>query len=151
MFVVSTFAAVGGIAEQRETEAKPQTLSEKHLIPEGSRIFVSEMEGKLDGFISSEIMKKKLPVLLVANESEADYVITGVTLKADDKWYQTVFGSGKDKNEGSIQVISVKDKTLIWAGEAGDRSLMWGRLSRGGNRKIASRLVAKMKKDLFTR
>ena len=131
-------------------QEKPQaTLAEAHRIPDGSRIFISEMEGGLHGHIASQIAKKKLPVVIVTDEKEAEYVISGAALKGDNKWYHSVFGSGKDKNEGNIQVVSVKDRTVIWAGEAGDRSLMWGRLARGGKSKVASRLVSKMKKDLF--
>ena len=131
-------------------QEKPQaTLAEAHRIPDGSRIFVSEMEGGLHSHIASQIVKKKLPVVIVTDEKEADYVISGAALKGDNKWYHSVFGSGKDKNEGNIQVVNVKDRTVIWAGEAGDRSLMWGRLARGGKSKVASRLVSKMKKDLF--
>ena len=130
-------------------EKSSTTLAEKHRIPDGSRLFISEMEGGLHTYIASEITKKKLPVVIVVEDIEADYVISGATLKGDDKWYQTVLGTAKDKNEGSIQVVSVKDRTLIWAGEAGDRSLMWGRFSRGGKSKVASRLVSKMKKELF--
>ena len=69
-------------------------------------------------------------------------------LERDDKWHHTIFG-GKDKNEGSVQLISVKDKTMVWAGEAEDRSLWWGSMKRGGQRRVADRIVNKMKKDLF--
>jgi hypothetical protein len=34
---------------------------------------------------------------------------------------------------------------MVWAGEAGDRSLMWG----GGQRKVADRIVSKMKDQLL--
>jgi hypothetical protein len=44
----------------------------------------------------------------------------------------------------------VKDKTLVWAGGAGDRSLFLGGWSRGGQSKVAGRIVNKMKKDLFS-
>lgn len=132
-------------------EKSSSTLADKHQIADGSRFFISEMEGGLHTYIASEITKKKLPVIVVLQETEADYIISGATLKGDDKWYQTVLGTAKDKNEGSIQVVSVKDRALIWAGEAGDRSLMWGRFSRGGKSKVASRLVSKMKKELFVK
>jgi hypothetical protein len=130
-------------------ENSKATLATTHRIPDGSRIFISEMEGGLNTYIASEITKKKLPVVIVMDEKEAEYIISGATLKGDNKWYHTVFGTGKDKNEGNIQVVSVRDRTVIWAGEAGDRSMMWGRLARGGKSKVASRLVSKMKKHLF--
>lgn len=85
---------------------------------------------------------------MVTEEKDAEFILTGASLKGDDKWYHTVFG-GKDKNEGSVQLVSVKEKSLVWAGEAGDRSLMWGSWSRGGQRKVADRIISRMKKDLF--
>ena len=117
-------------------------------IQPGAKVFIANMEGGLDGFIAAEILKQKLPVVVVTDEVSAEYVLAGGSLKADDHWYNTVFG-GKDKNEGNVKLISVKDKAVIWAGEAGDRSLWWGNLSRGGERKIADRIVSNMKHDLF--
>jgi hypothetical protein len=108
------------------------------------------MEGNLHPFIAAEIVKKKLPITVVVEEKDADFILTGASIKGDDKWYHTVFG-GKDKNEGSVQLISVKEKTMVWAGEAGDRSLWWGSLRRGGQRKVADRIVSKMKEQLFTK
>jgi hypothetical protein len=114
----------------------------------GSKLYIAKMEGDLDGFLAAEIVKVKLPVTVVLDETAADYVLSGVSLKEDDKWYHVVFG-GKDKNEGNVRLLCVKDKTMVWAGEAGDRSLWWGGLKRGGQRKVAERIVKQLKKDLF--
>jgi hypothetical protein len=119
-----------------------------HPVPSGAKVYISKMQNDLDGFITTEIIKKKLPITIVTEDTNADFILVGASLKADDKWYHTVFG-GKDKNEGNVQLLSVKDKSVIWAGEAGDRSLMWGSFSRGGQRKVADRIVSKMKKELF--
>ena len=106
------------------------------------------MEGNLHGFIAPEILKKKVPLTVVIDEKDADFILTGASIKGDDKWYNTVFG-GKDKNEGNVQLISVKDRQLVWAGEAGDRSIFWSGFRRGGQRKVADRIVKRMKEDLF--
>jgi hypothetical protein len=121
---------------------------EPSKVPRGSKIFIAQMQGDLNPFIAAEIMKKKMPVSVVTEEKDAEFILTGASIKGDDKWYHSVFG-GKDKNEGSVQLISVKDKTLVWAGEAGDRSMFWGSWKRGGQRKVADRIVSKMKDDLF--
>lgn len=140
LFILLAFLAlaVNQVGAQDETKK----------VPEGAKFFIAPMEGDLHPFIAAEIVKKKLPVVVVTEEKDADFILTGASIKGDDKWYHTVFG-GKDKNEGSVQLISVKDKTMIWAGEAGDRSIWWGSLRRGGQRKVADRIVNKMKKDLF--
>lgn len=75
-------------------------------------------------------------------------MLSGASLKADDRWYNVVFG-GKDKNEGNVRLLNVKTKQMVWAGEAGDRSLWWGNLRRGGERKVAERIVEEMRKQLF--
>ena len=146
--VVATvmFLATTSLLAQEKTTT--QTLSQQFTIPQGSRVFISAMEGKLDGFIAAELVKKKLPIVVVIDDKDADFIIAGASIKGDDKWFHSVFG-GKDKNEANIQVISVKTKTVIWAGEAGDRSLWWGNVRRGGQRRVADRLVDKMKKDLL--
>ena len=106
------------------------------------------MEGELNTFITAEIIKERLPVSLVTDEAAAEYIVNGSSVAGEDRWYHTVFG-GRDRHEGSIQVVRVSDRTVIWAGEAGDRSLFWGNLRRGGRRRIADRLIDQMKRDLF--
>jgi hypothetical protein len=149
LFLLAVGTALPGFGQTQDTQPKNKTLTEKHRIPDGSRVFVAPMDRKLDEYISSEIKKKKLPIVLVTDEKEADYIITGAALKGDTGWYKTVLGTAKDKNEGSIQVIDVRSKSMIWAGEAGDRSLLWGSWSKGSVKKVASRLVGKMKSALF--
>jgi hypothetical protein len=113
-------------------------------VASGAKVFIAPMENGLDGFIAPEIIKKKLPVIIVTDEKDADYVLSGASIKADDKWYNVVFG-GKDKNEGNVRLLDVKTKQMVWAGEAGDRSLWWGTFRRGGQRKVADRIVSEMK------
>ena len=124
------------------------TIARGQAVPQGSKVFIAPMQGGLDGFIAPEIIKKKIPLIVVTDESQADYVLSGASLKADDRWYNTVFG-GKDKNEGNVRLLDVKSKQMVWAGEAGDRSLWAGGWKRGGERKVADRIVEQMKKQLF--
>ena len=105
------------------------------------------MQNGLEGFIAAEIIKQKVPLIVVTEEAQADYIMTGASIKADDHWYNAVW-VGKDKNEGNVRLLSVKDKTMVWAGEAGDRSLWLTAFRRGGERKIADRIIQQMKKDL---
>jgi hypothetical protein len=114
----------------------------------GSRVFIAPMDGNLNGFLATEIVKKKIPVVLVTDEKDAEFILTGASLAGDNKWYNTVFG-GRDKHEGNVQMVSVAGKQVVWAGEAGDRSLWWGNLRRGGQRKVADRIAKAMKKELF--
>ena len=129
------------------TQAVAQNKSVKHSLA-GAKIFIAPMQGNLRPFITAEIVKQKLPFVVVTEKKKAQYILAGSFTKGDDKWYHKTFGV-TNKNEGGVQLINVKNKTLVWAGEAGDRSLPLGGWSRGGQRKVADRIVSKMKKDLF--
>jgi membrane-associated protease RseP (regulator of RpoE activity) len=129
-------------------QAAAQNKSEKSPL-DGAKIFIAPMQGDLHPYIAAEIVKKKLPVVVVTDRKNADYILAGSFIKGDGKWNRTVLGV-TDKNQGSVQLLSVKDKTLVWAGEADDRSMFLGGWNRGGQTKVADRIVNKMKKDLFT-
>ena len=70
-----------------------ENAASKSKVPPGSKIFIAPMEGDLHPFIAAEIIKKKLPVTVVTEESEAEFILTGASIKGDDKWYHTVFGA----------------------------------------------------------
>jgi hypothetical protein len=118
-------------------------------VPRNFRMFISPMQGNLDGFIAAEVIKQHVPILVVTDERDAQFVLTGLSLHEDDRWYHIAFGTFKDRNEGNVRLLNMQSGTMAWAGEAGDRSLIYGGLRRGGQRKIAQRIVDHMRKDLF--
>jgi hypothetical protein len=125
-------------------------IPDRAAYPRGARFFVAPMEEGFDGFISAVMLSKKVPATIVADEAQADFIVVGGTAKGVHKWYDTVFtGYERDRNQGNVRVIRVRDKTVVWAAEAGDRSFWWGPLKKGGRRKVAERLVNKMKSQLF--
>src|SRR5499433_3024189 len=117
------------------TQAVAQNKSEKHSLS-GTKIFIAPMQGDLHPFIAAEIVKKKLPFVVVTEREKAEYILSGSFIKGDDR--------------GSVQLLNVKDETLVWAGEADDRSMFFGGWSRGGQSKVADRIINKMKNDLFS-
>jgi len=134
--------------------ALPLSLPAQNLapVPPGSKIFIAKMEGGLDGFIPPEIRKQRVPLTVVLDEKDADFILTGVSQKAGSAWYDVIAGgviAGKDKIEANAPLVSVKEKQLVWSGEAGDRSVLFGALRRGGQRKVAERIVKAMKEEIF--
>ena len=115
----------------------------------GAKIFIEPMQGDLHPFIAAEIVKKKLPVVVVTERKNAEYILAGSFIIGDDKRNRTASGV-TDKNQGSVQLINLKDKTLVWAGGADDRSMFLGGWSRGGQSKVADRIINTMKNDLFS-
>ncbi len=61
-------------------------------IPAGSKIFIAKMEGGLDGFIPPEIRKQNVPLSVVLDDKDADYILTGVSQKAGSAWYDVIAG-----------------------------------------------------------
>jgi hypothetical protein len=114
----------------------------------GAKIHIVKMEGGLDGFLVAEITKKKVPVTIVLDEESADFIMTGGGSERKGSWHEGWLSAEKDKASGSVMVVSKATKQLVWAEEAGDRSLMWGSLARGGPRKVASRIADRLKDHL---
>src|SRR5262245_60088193 len=85
------------------TQAVAQNKSVKPSLA-GAKIFIAPMKGNLHPFIAAEIVKKKLPVVVVTDKKKADYILAGSFLKGEGKWYQTALGV-TNKNEGSIQLV----------------------------------------------
>ena len=90
--ITIVFCAVSILGQEKKAE---RTLSQRYTIPDGSKIYISPMEGKLEGFIAAELVKKKLPIVVVIDETGADYIIAGTSIRGDDKWFHSVFGTGK--------------------------------------------------------
>jgi len=58
------------------THAVAQNKSEEHSLV-GAKIFIAPMEGNLHPFIAAEIVKKKLPVVVVTEKKKAEYILAG--------------------------------------------------------------------------
>jgi hypothetical protein len=109
-------------------------------------VFVETMEEDLHAYIVAEFQKwGRLKVVL--KKEDADVVMKGTASKGDDKWFHTVFG-GKDKVQGSCFIVDRGEKEILWAAEAGDRSLLWGGIRRGGQRKVADRIINQLQESM---
>jgi len=115
------------------------------------RVFIEPMPGDLDQYISAEITKElKGRVVIVLDKANADAIMRGV---GENKSGVGSAITGRylglhDNSTASITLVDPNETVILWASEAGDRSLMWGVLARGGQRKVADRLVNNLKKAL---
>lgn len=118
----------------------------------GSTIFIDKMPNDLDAFIRAEFVKQKLPFAVVLDPESAQYIMTGTgTEEQGRRWHQGWLTAEQDRTSGALMVIERESQKMLWAGEAGDRSLWWGSMARGGQRKVAARLVSQFKKDIKRR
>ena len=115
-------------------------------IPYQAKIYIEPLPEDLHVYLKAEIIKKKIPVRIVGSKADAEFVLGG-TAEGNEKrsWHEGWLTASKDKVIGAIQIIN-REEELIWADEAGDRSVWFGELKRGGPRKVAGRLAKKLKK-----
>lgn len=126
------------------------SLTLSALSQERPKIFIAPMENSLNEFLTAAFIKEKVPVTVLTTDEGADYIVTGVSIKGEGKWYDTVFGTEKDRNQGSIKLIKVADKSLAWAGSAGDKRGFWDPVwAKTGQEKVAKRLAKSIKKEYF--
>lgn len=115
------------------------------------RIYVDKMDNDLDQYIRAEIQKQfKGAVQVVLKPELADAVIAGVS-EHQSGTRAAVTGRWLGLHDTATGSVSLLDKTgevVLWSGEAGDRSIMWGSMKRGGPRKVADRLVKNLKKAM---
>lgn len=116
------------------------------LIPANSKIHVKELGAGLESYLKAEILKKKLPVVIVNDEALADFVIAGTGESKERKWHEGFLTRTKDNSTGAIEVYRRESKETIWASEAGDRNMWVGAWARDGQRKVADRLAGNLKK-----
>jgi hypothetical protein len=130
--------------------AVPADSQQQKPFRRGQKIFIEEMDHDLDGYIRAEMIKKKVPLQVVLKAEEADIIMVGTSTDEERrKWHEGWLTVAPDKTSGNVMVVDAKREKLLWASEAGDRSVWWGALKRGGHRKIADRLVNNLKKAIL--
>ena len=109
-------------------------LAEKRILPKNSAIHFPESRDTFHVYLKAEIIKKKLPLRVLATPEGADYILWG-TAQRESRGYV-----------GALEIWDTKG-VLIWAGEAGDSVLS----RKGGVRQIAERLADKLEKIIRRR
>jgi len=89
-------------------------------------------------------------VTVVLDQKDADGILVGVSEESKGAGAKITgrYLGLHDVATGTISLLDRDGKTILWSNEAGDRSLFWGPLKRGGQRKVADRLMSKLKKAM---
>ena len=115
------------------------------------KIYVDKMDNDLDQYIRAEIQKKFNGQILVVLKPElADAIMAGISEhQSGTKAAVTGRWLGlHDTATGSVSLLDKSGDTVLWSSEAGDRSVLFGAMKRGGPRKVADRLVNNLKKAI---
>jgi len=121
--LVIAWCAVAVAQDTKPQESKPQeskpaeskSVSSNKKIPPNSKVFLAPMNG-FENDLKTAIQSKKVPVVLVTNKDEADYVITGTseTEKAGtDK--KVIMLNWHSNEQASITVADNKSGEIVFA------------------------------------
>ena len=123
----------------------PMTLERVH------RIFIDKMGGDLDQYLRAEIIKQaKGRLTVVLDKADSDAVLTGSTEEKTGVGHAITgrYLGLEDNTTAAISLVDPAGKQLLWATEAGDRTLLFSVAHRGGERKVAERVVSQLLKAM---
>jgi len=147
-FVASDAASNGPSPPANATApgGTPRLPGSQYTIRPGGTIYIEKMNHDLDTLIRAEFVKQKVPLHVVLSPADAEYILSGSAAGTEErKWHEGWLTLEKDKAVGNVMVVDVATRSMVWAGEAGDRDLWLGALVPGGTRKVAARIVGKMR------
>lgn len=115
------------------------------------KIFIEKMDNDLDKYLRAEIVKQfKGHITVVLDAKDADGILAGVNEEEKGTGAKITgrYLGLHDVATGTVSLLDKEGKVILWSDEAGDRSLLLGPLKRGGPRKVADRLVSKLRKAM---
>lgn len=115
------------------------------------KIYIDKLPNDLDQYLRAEFFKQmKGKVTIVLEEKDADGILTGVSEEEKGTGAKITgrYLGLHDIATGSLSLVDRNRKQIMWSDEAGDRSLLFNIARRGGERKVAERLVGKLKKAM---
>ena len=123
-------------------------LCQTPRLSEVKKVFIEKLPNDLDQYLKAEIFKQaKGRLIIVLDKADADGILSGVSEQEHGALKQVTgrYLGLHDTATGSLSMLDKTGKFIIWADEAGDRSLVAGVIRRGGERKVAERLVKKLR------
>jgi hypothetical protein len=152
LIIPTLMLAALGFAQETAPAPAPAAATAPALTLQSIRkLYIDKMTNDLDQYIRTEILKQMNGRLaIVLNKEDADAIMTGV---GESRSGTGAAITGRylglhDNASASVSIVDKDGKMVIWSSEAGDRSLLFGVMKRGGPRKVADRLVSKLKKSM---
>ena len=84
-------------------------------IAPGSKVYIEQMNG-FETYLAAAFTKKKVQLTVVADETQADYVIAGSSDEKKAGWAKIVFyGQDHSDNSASITMIDKNTTAIVFA------------------------------------
>ena len=93
------------------------------VIPRDSRIYIARIAStnpkreldQFENYLAAAIRKKKVPVVMVTDRSQADFEIVGTAERREAGWEKRIFGEYRDDIVASISVVNIKTGVVAYA------------------------------------
>jgi len=117
--------------------------AESKVIPPGSKVFITPIEGGFDTYLSAAMVRKEVPLTVVTIKEKADFEITAIAESEKAGWAKMAFlGSGQSNEQASIKVVNLKTGVVAFAYAANKGSATRGKQSAAES--CAKHLKARM-------
>jgi hypothetical protein len=129
----------------------PATAQTQQRLGDVRRIFVEPMGNNFDRYLVAALSKElEGRITVVTTAADADATFKGGSI-GEAKGTPDVVARrvlGMDVTSGAISLVSKDGKVVLWAGEAGDKSIFLIGARRTGQRKVAERLAKDLRKAI---
>jgi hypothetical protein len=107
------------------TPVLPATPESMKITP-GSRVYIAPMDG-FENYLAAALGKKKVPLIPVFDQSQADYVISGTSVDKKAGWAKIVFmGNIHSDNAASVTMTDKRTGAIVYAYAVDKKSTMHG-------------------------
>jgi hypothetical protein len=142
-------------ASRTYPDKAPDDPFRARLIPRNSKIYIAAMLSEdpskpqaqgFESYLAAALRKKDVPLLIVADQSQADFIIEGTADRKSGGWAKKVFlGDFRKSTSASMTVTNLRTGVVAYA-DSSDRSSA-NRGLRSSAEKLAKYLKKKIEDD----
>jgi hypothetical protein len=119
------------VHESTSTSSTAPVITDEAL-PKGARLYVAPISNGFETYIVAGLEKKRVPVVIVADRSKADYELTGVSDSDRAGWAKMLFLGSQQTNEAaSIKIVNLKTGNVAFAYSVNKTNSVRGKQSAG--------------------
>jgi hypothetical protein len=128
-------ATAAPTAAQPSATVQPTTAAPAPLLPAtpesmkiapGARVYIAPMDG-FENYLAAALGKKKVPLVPVFDQNQADYVISGTSVDKKAGWAKIAFmGNIHSDNAASITMTDKRTGAIVYAYAVDKKSTLHG-------------------------
>jgi len=151
----SSTAASAAPSTTSYPEKAPADPFQAQLIPRNSKVYIAPMKAEdpnkptaegFEGYVAAALRKKGVPLIIVADRGQADFIIDGSADKKGAGWAKKIFlGDFRNSTSASMTVTNLRTGVVAYA-DSSDRASA-NRGLRSSAEKLAKYLKKKIEND----